>query len=61
MAVQSCHLDHRFQIKTHGSESQSHEEAACMHLFLAYATISYSELFIWMAALKFKNAVTQPP
>ena len=21
----------------------------------------YSELFIWMAALKFENAVTQPP
>ena len=46
-------------IETHGSESWGQEEAA--------ASVSsglrnhYSELFTWMEALKFENAVTQPP
>ena len=54
------------KIKTHGSESQGQEEAACTHVFWPTRTSSglrdhYSELFTWMAALKFENAVTQPP
>ena len=46
-------------IKTHSSESQGQEEAACMHASSGLRD-QYSELFTWMAALKFENAVTQP-
>ena len=46
-------------IKTHGSESQGQEEAACMQTSSGLRD-HYSELFTWMAALNFENAVTQP-
>ena len=47
-------------IKTHGSESQGQEEAACMRVFWPTVRDHCSELFTQMAALKFVNAVTQP-
>ena len=40
-----------FYIKTHGSESQGQEEAACMRVFCPRD--HHSELFTRMAALKF--------
>ena len=45
-------------IKTDGSELRGQEEAACMRVF--WPCDHYSELFTWMAALKFENALTQP-
>ena len=41
------------------NESQDQQEAACMCIF--WSGDHYSKLFTWMAALKFENAVTQPP
>ena len=55
----SYKLNH-IHIKTQSSESPC-QEATWHVCLLAYATTTVSLIFTRMAALKFENAVTQPP
>ena len=48
----------RFSIKTHGSESQGQEEAACMRVF--WPTRPLQWVFTRMAAVKFWSAISKP-